>query len=45
MSPASFTHSFPQGRLTKLIGNQLVGEVFTELAIQTSKGVRVSDVA
>lgn len=45
MSPASFTHSLLQGRLTKLIGNQLVGEVFTELAIQTSKGVRVSDVA
>ncbi len=45
MSPASFTHSLLQGRLTKLIGNQLAGEVFTELAIQTSKGIRVPDVA
>ncbi len=45
MSPASFTHSLLQGRLTKLIGNQLAGEVFTELAIQTTKGVRVPDVA
>ncbi len=45
MSPASFTHSLLQGRLTKLIGNQLIGEVFTKLAIQTSKGIRAPDVA
>ncbi len=45
MSPASFMHSLLQGRLTKLLGNQLEGEVFTELAVQTTKGVRVPDVA
>ena len=45
MSPASFIHSLLQGRLTKLLGNQLGGEVFTELAVQTTKGVRVPDVA
>jgi Uma2 family endonuclease len=45
MSPASFIHSLLQGRLTKLLGNQLEGEVFTELAVQTTKGVRVPDVA
>ena len=45
MSPASFIHSLLQGRLAKLLGNQLDGEVFTELAVQTTKGVRVPDVA
>ena len=45
MSPAWFIHSLLQGRLTKILGNQLGGEVFTELAIQTTKGVRVPDVA
>jgi len=45
MSPASFIHSLLQGRLTKLLGNQLEGEVFAELAVQTTKGVRVPDVA
>jgi Uma2 family endonuclease len=45
MSPASFIHSLLQGRLTILLGNQLEGEVFTELAVQTTKGVRVPDVA
>ena len=45
MSPASFIHSLLQGRLTKLLGNQLEGEVFTELAVQTTKGIRVPDVA
>ncbi len=45
MSPASFIHSLLQGRLTKILGNQLDGEVFTELAVQTTKGVRVPDVA
>ncbi|BCG63566.1 MAG: hypothetical protein methR_P1294 [Methyloprofundus sp.] len=44
MSPASFMHSLLQGRF-KLLGNQLDGEVFTELAVQTAKGVRVPDVA
>ena len=45
MSPASFIHSLLQGRLTKLLGNQLEGEVFTALAVQTTKGIRVPDVA
>ena len=45
MSPASFVHSLLQGRLTKILGNRLGGEVFTELAVQTLKGVRVPDVA
>ncbi len=45
MSPASFIHSLLQGRLTKLLGNQLEGEVFTELAVQTTKGIRVPDVS
>jgi Uma2 family endonuclease len=45
MSPASFLHSLLQGRLTKILGNQLEGEVFTELAVQTTQGVRVPDVA
>jgi len=34
-----------QGRLTKLLGSQLEDEVFTELAVQTTKGIRVPDVA
>ena len=45
MSPASFIHSLLQGKIARLLGNQLKGEVFTELAIQTSHGVRVPDVA
>jgi len=45
MSPASFIHSLLQGRLTALLSNQLDGEVFTELAVQTARGVRVPDVA
>lgn len=45
MSPASFIHSMLQGEVAKRLGGQLKGRVFTELAIQTSKGVRVPDVA
>jgi Uma2 family endonuclease len=45
MSPASFTHSYFQGTLAKLLGMQLGGVVFTELAITTDKGVKVPDVA
>ncbi len=45
MSPASFLHSLLQGSLTKIIGTQLEGKVFTELAVQTTKGIRVPDVA
>ncbi len=45
MSQASFIHSLLQGQLTKLLGNQLEEEVFTELAVQTTKGIRVPDIA
>jgi Uma2 family endonuclease len=45
MSPASFTHSRFQGKLAFLLQQQLGGEVFTELAILTDKGVKVPDVA
>jgi Uma2 family endonuclease len=45
MSPASLNHSRLQGRIAALLLNQLGGEVFTELAIQTRKGVRVPNVA
>ncbi len=45
MSPASLIHSLLQGKIVLLLGNTLAGNVFTELAIQTSDGVRVPDVA
>lgn len=45
MSPASFLHSLLQGEIATLLRTQLGGRVFTELAIQTGKGVRVTDVA
>ena len=45
MSPASFLHSRLQGKIAATLLMQLGGDVFTELAIQTSKGVRVPDVA
>ncbi len=46
MSPASLLHSLIQGKLALLLGSTLTqGSVFTELAIQTSNGIRVSDVA
>ena len=45
MSPASFLHSLLQGETAKRLGELLNGRVFTELAIQTGKGVRVPDVA
>lgn len=44
-SPASFLHSLLKGEIATLLRTQLGGRVFTELAIQTSKGVRVPDVA
>ena len=45
MSPASLLHSLLQGKLVLLLGNTLIGNVFTELAIQTTDGIRVPDVA
>lgn len=45
MSPASFIHSLLQGEIAKRLGCQANGRVFTELAIQTSMGVRVPDVS
>ena len=46
MSPASFIHSLLQGEMAKRLGSSLSdGHVFTELAIQTSMGIRVPDVS
>lgn len=45
MSPASVIHSLMQAEVTALLRNQMEGRVFTELAVQTKSGVRVSDVA
>ncbi len=45
MSPVSFLHSRFQGELAALVSKQLGGEVFTELAIMTAKGIKVPDVA
>ncbi len=45
MSPSSFIHSFLQGELTTILRNQLGGRIFTGLAIQTHRGVKVPDVA
>ena len=45
MSPASFIHSLLQGEIAKRLGLQSNGRVFTELAIQTTMGVRVPDVS
>ena len=45
MSPTSFIHSLLQGHITALLNSQSDGAALTELAIQTIKGIRVSDVA
>jgi len=45
MSPASVMHSYLQGSLANILGKELDGKVFTELAIQTRLGVKVPDVA
>jgi Uma2 family endonuclease len=45
MSPASVMHSYLQGTLANILGMELEGKVFTELAIQTRLGVKVPDVA
>jgi Uma2 family endonuclease len=45
MSPASLIHSRLQGTLAKILGSELGGEIFTELAIQTRLGVKVPHVA
>jgi len=45
LSPTSVIHSVLQSRMAVLLQNQLGGQVFTELAIETSLGVRVPDVA
>ncbi len=45
MSPASFIHSLLQGEIAQRLGGLPNGRVFTELAIQTSMGVRVPDVS
>jgi len=45
MSPASFIHSYIQGEIAYILRSKLDGYVLTELAIQTSKGIKVPDVA
>ena len=45
MSPTSFIHSLLQGHITALLNSQPNGAALTGLAIQTTKGVRVPDVA
>ncbi len=45
MSPAFFKHSSLQADLAYILRNQLKGHSFTELAIQTTDGVRVPDTA
>ena len=45
MSPSSLIHSLIQGELATTLKNQLNGRIFTELAIQTTDGVKVPDVA
>ncbi len=43
--PASYKHSSFQGELTFLLRTQLGGKIFTELPVQTAKGVKVPDIA
>ncbi len=45
MSPTSFIHSSFQAEIAVQLKAQLGGRIFTELAVQTSKGVKVPDVA
>ena len=45
MSPALLLHSHLQGEISWMLRNKLKGNIFTELAIQTSSGIRVPDVA
>lgn len=45
MSPASVIHSYLQGEIATRLRTQLGGRVFTELAVQTKKGVKVPDIA
>lgn len=46
MSPAKNNHGFMQGRIVKLLAQLLPeGEASTELAVETSDGVKVADVA
>ena len=46
MSPASNTHSIIQGLISALLNEYKVGGlVFPECSVQTSKGVKVADVA
>ena len=46
MSPAKFWHSSKQGRIARLLGSLTdAGDISTETAIQTTKGVKSADVA
>ncbi len=45
MSPASFIHGSLQAEIAFVLRTQLQGHIYTELAIQTTAGVRVPDTA
>jgi Uma2 family endonuclease len=45
MSPTSVTQSYLQATLAFLLSKQLDGEVFTNIAIVTDKGIKVANVA
>jgi Uma2 family endonuclease len=46
MSPAKYWHSSRQGRIGRILANLTeLGDISTETAIETSKGVKVADVA
>jgi len=45
MSPASLIRNLLQGEITWLLKSKLKGHTFTELAVQTSSGIRAPDTA
>ena len=45
MSPTSFIHSLFQAEIAAQLKAQLGGRILTELAIETSKGIKVPDIA
>ncbi|MFZ2726289.1 MAG: Uma2 family endonuclease [Methylococcaceae bacterium] len=45
MSPNKFLHSYLRGELISLLSMQLDGNVFSNLAIKTTQGIKVADIA
>ncbi|MGI9025857.1 MAG: Uma2 family endonuclease [Burkholderiaceae bacterium] len=45
MSPAKNIHAFYQGRISKMLGQELGGHTFAECSVATPEGVKVPDVA